>query len=76
MTKAILEFDLLDPESRDQYETMTHASNYCCALHEIHHVMREKWKYGELKGDAAELMEYLWHSFWDALDDHHIKDQF
>ena len=45
MPKAILEFNLSDPEEKDAFELATKALNYKIALYDLYTFLRQKTKY-------------------------------
>ncbi len=48
MTKAILEFDLNDPDDLHEYEIYTKVFSYHIALNNIDNLCRSELKYGQI----------------------------
>lgn len=58
MAKAVLEFDLNDPDDRDAHKLMLQASDYSVVLYQIcHDLLRGMVRYGAHPTDGRALTE-------------------
>lgn len=66
MSKAIIEFDLGDPEDRKDYEITIHAIDYHCGIYEFDNWLRSQIKYvDKLKHPTLEEIRTR---LWEELD--------
>jgi hypothetical protein len=67
--KAILEFDLSDPDDNTEHVYAVHAGDIVLALEAIRNMLRTEWKHGDHDGEAGELIEKLWDGFHEIVAD-------
>lgn len=79
MKKGILEFDLTDPESKEDFDLAVHAADYKLALWDFSQdVLRKMTKYGvlddqELSESDRELAQKIADKFYEILNDRDLK---
>jgi hypothetical protein len=76
MPKARLEFNL--PEEAEEYRTVSHASDYYCALWDMTQMFRKHIKYNSDNLSDAELetIVKLQSAFYDILKDNDVDEDF
>jgi hypothetical protein len=72
--KAILEFDLLDPEDRIEHQRMLKSTDLQVALWDISQVLRSKVKYApdDMSVDTYRAYEEIQEMFYDIINQHKI----
>ena len=72
--KAILEFDLLDPEDRIEHQRMLKSTDLQIALWDISQVLRSKIKYApdDMSVDTFKAYEEIQEMFYDIINQHKI----
>jgi hypothetical protein len=72
--KAILEFDLLDPEDRIEHQRMLKSTDLQVALWDISQVLRSKVKYApdDISEDTFKAYEEIQEMFYDIINEHKI----
>ena len=67
--KAILKFDLEEPEDRELILMCLKSSNMDGALDDIKEVLRRELKYGDHSGKAGDLLNKLNDEIWEIMED-------
>ena len=71
--KAILEFNLDDPDDKIRHEMACKASEMSTALHEFGRVIRNRIKYGEFSEEVGEHLESVMRDLNDIIDELEIR---
>ena len=71
--KAVLEFDLSNPDDVTEYKLANSASDMHIALWKMSNDIREKLKYGALTDDQHTAWEEVSEMFWNHIDEYKIN---
>jgi hypothetical protein len=73
MAKAILEFDLSDPDDRADHQKSVKATDAFLALWDISQLFRKQLKYGDLDQATYNKIEAMSEDFYDTLNQYGIS---
>lgn len=70
--KAIIEFDLNEPDDVDAHKRATKSLDMALCLFNIEEMLRKKIKYSPMSKPARKEMEKVLQEFYDISYEHHI----
>lgn len=75
MAKAILEFNLTDPDDKVEYDRANKALDLCLALWDIEQYLRAKTKYApdDMPDEVYEALDKAREEFYNIMNEHNIS---
>ena len=71
--KAILEFNLDEPDDKEQFTVASNAVNFYMALYDFDQQMRSWVKYGHKFKDIDDALYDVREKLWECMDDNHVN---
>jgi len=73
MSKAIIEFDLSDPDDIIAHKRATKSLDLCLSIWDIEQYLRSKLKHESLSSTEYTFLEKIQEDFYNILDKYHVN---